>query len=61
VDHIYVAIANLAEPLTHPAHPFSWHALGELPMLNMFEDTRALATMLFGEIESLAGELAEAP
>jgi len=60
VDHIYVAIANLAEPLTHPAHPFSWHALGELPMLNMFEDTRALGTQLFGEIESLASELAEA-
>lgn len=61
VDHIYVAIANLAEPLTHPAHPFSWHTLGELPALNMFEDTRALATMLFGEIDSLASELAEAP
>jgi 8-oxo-dGTP pyrophosphatase MutT (NUDIX family) len=54
VDHLYVAIANLAEPLAHPAHPFSWHALGELPMLNMFEDTRALATMLFGEIGKLA-------
>jgi 8-oxo-dGTP pyrophosphatase MutT (NUDIX family) len=61
VDHIYLAIANLAEPLTHPAHPFSWHALGELPVLNMFSDTRALGTMLFGEIESLASELAEAP
>jgi 8-oxo-dGTP pyrophosphatase MutT (NUDIX family) len=61
VDHIYVAIANLAEPLTHPAHPFSWHALGELPVLNMFSDTRALGTMLFGEIESLASELTEAP
>jgi 8-oxo-dGTP pyrophosphatase MutT (NUDIX family) len=60
VDHIYVAIANLAEPLTHPAHPFSWHALSELPMLNMFPDTRALAAMLFGEIESLASQLAEA-
>ena len=61
MDHIYVAIANLAEPLTHPAHPFSWHALGELPALNMFDDTRALATQLFGEIESLASALAEAP
>ena len=59
VDHIYVAIANLAEPLTHPAHPFSWHALGESRVLNMFEDTRALATMLFGKIDSLAAELVE--
>jgi 8-oxo-dGTP pyrophosphatase MutT (NUDIX family) len=59
VDHIYVAIANLAEPLTHPAHPFSWHALGELPTLNMFGDTRALGSQLFGEIESLASQLAE--
>jgi 8-oxo-dGTP pyrophosphatase MutT (NUDIX family) len=58
VDHLYVAIANLAEPLNHPAHPFSWHALAELPVLNMFEDTRALATMLFGQIEELAAELA---
>ncbi len=59
VDHIYVAIANLAEPLTHPAHPFSWHALAELATLNMFEDTRALATMLFGQIESQAAQLAD--
>jgi 8-oxo-dGTP pyrophosphatase MutT (NUDIX family) len=54
IDHIYVCVAGLAESLTHPAHPFSWHPLAELPDLNMFDDTRSLATALFGEIDSLA-------
>ncbi len=56
IDHIYVAVAGVAEPLTHPAHPFSWHSLSELPDLNMFDDTRDLATALFAEIAVLAPE-----
>ncbi len=60
IDHLYVAIAGVAEPLTHPAHPFSWHDQAELPGLNMFEDTRLLATALFADIESLS-DTAEIP
>jgi 8-oxo-dGTP pyrophosphatase MutT (NUDIX family) len=54
IDHIYVGVAGTAESLTHPAHPFSWHPLGELPELNMFDDTRSLATALFGKMDELA-------
>lgn len=54
IDHIYVGVAGVAEPLTHPAHPFSWHRQSELDGLNMFEDTRSLATALFPQLESLA-------
>jgi 8-oxo-dGTP pyrophosphatase MutT (NUDIX family) len=54
IDHIYVAVAEVAEPLNHPAHPFSWHSLDELPGLNMFDDTRHLATVLFADIDALA-------
>ena len=54
IDHIYVGVAGVAESLTHPAHPFSWHPLAELADLNMFDDTRSLATALFPKIESLA-------
>ena len=57
IDHIYVGVAMVAEPLTHPAHPFSWHEQGELADLNMFEDTRSLANALFGQIEELAADL----
>ena len=57
IDHIYVGVASVAESLTHPAHPFSWHSLRELPDLNMFDDTRALATALFGQMDALAADL----
>lgn len=53
IDHIYVGVASVAESLTHPAHPFSWHRQSELPDLNMFDDTRSLATALFTQLESL--------
>jgi 8-oxo-dGTP pyrophosphatase MutT (NUDIX family) len=58
VDHIYVAVASVPESLTHPAHPFSWHSLPELPELNMFADTRQLATALFADIEAISAGLA---
>jgi 8-oxo-dGTP pyrophosphatase MutT (NUDIX family) len=54
IDHIYVAMASVAEPLTHPAHPFSWHPQAELADLNMFDDTRSLAATLFPNLDSLA-------
>ncbi len=57
IDHIYVGVASVAESLTHPAHPFSWHGLSELSDLNMFDDTRSLATALFAEIDDLAAGL----
>ncbi len=50
IDHIYVAIAGVPEPLTHPAHPFSWHSQAELADLNMFDDTRELAYILFTDL-----------
>jgi 8-oxo-dGTP pyrophosphatase MutT (NUDIX family) len=53
VDHLYVAIATVAESLTHPAHPFSWHGPEELTELNMFDDTRNLAFALFADIETI--------
>lgn len=56
IDHLYVAVAAVAEPLTHPGHPFSWHAQAELEGLNMFDDTRQLATVLFAEIDALTAD-----
>ena len=53
IDHIYVGLASVAEPLTHPAHPFSWHQQSELADLNMFDDTRSLAAILFPQLDSL--------
>jgi 8-oxo-dGTP pyrophosphatase MutT (NUDIX family) len=53
IDHIYVAVASLAEPLTHPAHPFDWHPEPELADLNMFDDTRSLAATLFPQLDAL--------
>jgi 8-oxo-dGTP pyrophosphatase MutT (NUDIX family) len=58
VDHLYVAIATVAESLTHPAHPVSWHHLDELGELNMFTDTRMFASVLFEQIDALAADLA---
>ncbi len=57
IDHIYVAVAGVAESLTHPAHPFSWHEQAELPELNMFDDTRQLASVLFSDIAALAARV----
>jgi 8-oxo-dGTP pyrophosphatase MutT (NUDIX family) len=53
VDHLYVAVAEQA-PATPPGHPFSWYAAGDLATLDMFEDTRILASLLFAQIDDLA-------
>jgi 8-oxo-dGTP pyrophosphatase MutT (NUDIX family) len=58
VDHLYVAVATVPEPLSHPAHPFSWHDQAELAALTMFDDTRQLATALFADIEAIGAGVA---
>jgi 8-oxo-dGTP pyrophosphatase MutT (NUDIX family) len=54
VDHLYVAVAEQA-PVSTPAHPFCWYAAGDMAALDVFEDTRILAGLLFGRIDELAG------
>ena len=54
VDHLYVAIADAAEPVGDPAHPFGWHTAEELATLDMFEDTRLFAAALFADIDAIA-------
>ena len=58
VDHLYVAVATTAEPVSDPAHPFGWHAAEELATLDMFDDTRLFATALFADIDAIAGAVA---
>ncbi len=53
VDHIYVAIADTTTPVGEAAHPFRWHAENDLDDLPMFDDTRALAALLFRHIAVL--------
>jgi 8-oxo-dGTP pyrophosphatase MutT (NUDIX family) len=57
VDYQYVALAVSPEPVSEPAHPFSWHDAADLPRLELFPDTRLLATALFARIEGLAQEM----
>jgi 8-oxo-dGTP pyrophosphatase MutT (NUDIX family) len=48
VDHLYVAVAGTSH-IGPPAHPFSWHAVADLPGLHMFDDARTLvAALLMG-------------
>ncbi len=61
VDHLYVAIANVPEPLTTPAHPFGWHEHAELAKLNMYDDTRQFAAVLFPDLDAIAAGLARLP
>lgn len=53
VDHQYVGIADSPEPVREPVHPFDWYALDDLDGLDMFEDTRMLARVLFPIIGSI--------
>ena len=55
VDHQYVAVADDPRPVGVAAHPFAWHGQGELAGLDMFEDTRLLAAVLFPGIGGMAG------
>lgn len=61
VDHLYVAVADSPEPVSEPAHPFSWHSAADLAGLRMFPDTRLLAGALaaqIGDLAQLAGQRA---
>lgn len=54
VDHLYLAVADPATAAGDPELPFRWYAAGELPALEMFDDTRGGAALLFPMIEELA-------
>jgi 8-oxo-dGTP pyrophosphatase MutT (NUDIX family) len=54
VDHLYLAVAASLDPVSAPAHPFSWHDAAQLPALDMFPEARALAAHLFAQIDGLA-------
>jgi 8-oxo-dGTP pyrophosphatase MutT (NUDIX family) len=59
LDHQYVAVADIAEPAHPAAHPFGWYSPERLPELDMWEDTKLLAKVLFSCIGDLAaGRLA---
>jgi 8-oxo-dGTP pyrophosphatase MutT (NUDIX family) len=60
VDHLYVAVAGSTDPECTPAHPLSWHQAAELAGLDMFDDTRLLAAVLFADIGQVAGAAAGA-
>jgi 8-oxo-dGTP pyrophosphatase MutT (NUDIX family) len=53
-DHLYVAVADSIEPASAPAHPVSWRSVNELPELDMFEDTRQIANVLFSCLDLIA-------
>jgi 8-oxo-dGTP pyrophosphatase MutT (NUDIX family) len=54
VDHQYLALASDADPAAVAAHPFGWYGGSDLQELEMPEDTKLLAKMLFGVIDDLA-------
>lgn len=54
VDHQYVAVTSTDGPACPGVHPFDWYSLGQLPALNMWQDTRLLARVLFSCIGDLA-------
>ena len=56
IDHLYVALADGAEPVGEPAHPFGWYAATDLPGLHMFEDARVLAVALLSGLSLLDGD-----
>jgi 8-oxo-dGTP pyrophosphatase MutT (NUDIX family) len=56
IDHLYVALADGAEPVGEPAHPFGWYAADDLPGLNMFPNARAMALALLSGLSVLAGD-----
>jgi 8-oxo-dGTP pyrophosphatase MutT (NUDIX family) len=53
IDHQYVAVVDVSEPLRVGAHPFAWYGRGQVAGLAMFEDSRLLAASLFGCIGDL--------
>ncbi|SRR6266487_1278287 len=55
VDHQYLALAAEAESVMAPAHPFGWYGEADVLGLEMPEDTKLLAKMVFEVIDDLAG------
>jgi 8-oxo-dGTP pyrophosphatase MutT (NUDIX family) len=61
VDHQYVGVAEVMDPVHPGVHPFGWHALEQLRESLMCQDTWLLAQVLFSCIADLAsGRLAGA-
>jgi hypothetical protein len=57
VDHMWVAIVPEARSAGQPGHPFAWYTAAEVEAgLPMFEDSRALAPLLFSGIAGLPEE-----
>jgi 8-oxo-dGTP pyrophosphatase MutT (NUDIX family) len=54
LDHQYVAIADAVAPVMVAAHPFGWYPAERLPELELWEDTKLLAKVLFSCIGDLA-------
>jgi 8-oxo-dGTP pyrophosphatase MutT (NUDIX family) len=54
VDHLYLAVADQPKPKTAAELPFAWFTIDALDTLDMFDDTRARARLLFGRIHDLA-------
>jgi 8-oxo-dGTP pyrophosphatase MutT (NUDIX family) len=54
VDHQYVAVTDFDKPASPGVHPFGWYSARQLPALNMWEDTRLLAAVLFSCVGDLA-------
>lgn len=53
LDHQYVAVAGVAEAASPGAHPFAWYSDSHIAELDMWEDTKLLAKMLFPVIDDL--------
>ena len=53
IDHLYVALADRAEPSAAAEHPFGWYAAADLPGLEMFDDARLLALTLLEGLSAL--------
>ena len=60
VDHLYVAEARSAQPVTQPAHPFGWYSAADLAGLVMFDDARVLACALLGCLDAAEADVAAA-
>jgi 8-oxo-dGTP pyrophosphatase MutT (NUDIX family) len=53
VDHLYLAVTTLHEPVAAAELRFGWFARDDLNQLGMFDDSRRGAHLLFGRIDTL--------
>jgi hypothetical protein len=54
IDHQYVAIALDCTPTLVPAHPFRWYHVADLDDVEMFADTKLIATALLHDIGAVS-------